>query len=196
MALGVWSRHACGRMSGGGEVGPCSSTKHLEEVVQVGADPFLLRPRRPEDRRAYSDFIGRMDEEDLQRRFVPGGAATERDLRRYTQIDRNREMAFVAVRQRGRAGGEIVGEVRAYRYPVGATVELGVMVRSDMKGRGLGRALMPKMIESCRAGGLEVIARIRPQNTAMMRLAERCGMEVEHRSGSDLAIAHMGGNTA
>ena len=194
MALDVQSRKACGRMSGGGEVGPCSSTEHLEQVVQVGAAHFLLRPLRPEDGRAYSDFIARMDEQDLQHRFVPGGTATQRDLGRYTQIDRNREMAFVAVRQRRRASGEIVGEVRAYHYPAGATVELAIIVRSYMKGRGLGRALMEKMIEHCRASELEVIAQIRPQNTAMMRLAERCGMEVEHRSGSDLAIAHMGGN--
>lgn len=195
MALEVRTRDACGRMSGGSEGGPRPSTEHLERVVTVGADPFLLRPLRPEDGGAYSDFIARMDEQDLQHRFMPGGTATERrDLARYTQIDRNREMAFVAIRQRGRAGGEIVGEVRAYRFPAGATVELAIIVRSDMKGRGLGRALMEKMIEYCRAGELEVIAQIRPQNTAMMRLAERCGMEVEHRSGSDLAIAHMGGN--
>ena len=63
-----------------------------------------------------------------------------------------------------------------------------------MKGRGLVRVLMDKMIEYCGASELEVIAQIRPQNTAMMRIAERCGMEVEHRSGSDLAIAHTGGN--
>ena len=194
MALEVRTRDACERMSGGSEGGPRRSTEQLEQVVKVGADLFLLRPLRPEDGRAYSEFIARMDEQDLQHRFMPGSTTERRDLARYTQIDRSREMAFVAIRQRGRAGGEIVGEVRAYRFPARATVELAIIVRSDMKGRGLGRALMEKMIEYCRAGDLEVIAQIRPQNTAMMRLAERCGMEVEHRSGSDLAIAHMGGN--
>ena len=194
MALEVRTRDACERMSGGSESGPRRSTEQLEQVVKVGADLFLLRPLRPEDGRAYSDFIARMDEQDLQHRFMPGSTTERRDLARYTQIDRNREMAFVAIRQHGRAGGEIVGEVRAYRFPAGATVELAIIVRSDMKGRGLGRSLMEKMIEYCRASGLEVIAQIKPQNTAMMRLAERCGMEVEHRSGSDLAIAHMGSN--
>jgi acetyltransferase len=181
-------------LSGGGEVERGASAEHLEQVVEIGAEPLLLRALLPADGRAYSDFIARTDEQDLRRRFVPASAATEEDLVRYSQIDHHREMAFVAVRQRRRAGEEIVGEVRAYRYPAAPTVELAIMVRSDMKGRGLGRALMQKMIDCCRARGLEAIARIRPQNSAMIRLAQRCGMEVEHRPGSDLAIAHVGDN--
>jgi acetyltransferase len=178
----------------GSEVGPRPSMEHLEQVVKIGAEPLFLRPLRPEDGRAYSQFIACMDERDLRHRFVPPRSATGEDRARCTQIDHHREMAFVAVRQHRRLGEEIVGEVHAYRYPAGATVEIAIMVRSDMKGRGLGGALMQKMIDYCRATGLEVIAQIRTQNTAMIRLAQRCGMEVEHRSGSDLAIAHMGGD--
>jgi L-amino acid N-acyltransferase YncA len=110
---------------------------------------------------------------------------------RYTQIDYDREMAFVAVRQSGPGSGEIVGEVRAYHFPGSATAEAAIIVRSDMKRRGLGRALMEKMIAYCRANGLELIGQILPENEAMIRLATRCGMQVEHRPGSDLAIAHM-----
>jgi acetyltransferase len=165
----------------------------VEQVVLLGADRFVLRSLRPEDRDAYADFIARMDESDLRRRFVrAGSAAPESDLTRYTRLDPSREAAFVSVRQSGTASGEIVGEVRAYRYPEAPTAEVAVIVRSDMKGRGLGSALMAKMIEYCRAAGLELIAQIRPDNTAMIRLARHCGMEVEHAPGSSLAIAYIG----
>jgi acetyltransferase len=165
----------------------------VEQVVPLGADRFVLRSLQPEDHGAYAEFIARMDESDLRRRFVRAGTATpESDLTRYTRLDPSREAAFVAVRQSGTASGEIVGEVRAYRYPEAPTAEVAVIVRSDMKGRGLGSALMAKMIQYCRAAGLELIAQIRPDNTAMIRLAQRCGMEVEHAPGSSLAIAYIG----
>jgi len=165
----------------------------VEQMVELGAERFVLRALRPDDRRAYAKFIARIDESDLRRRFVRAGdVAPESDLTRYTQLDRSREAAFVAVRQSGPASGEIAGEVHAYRYPETATAELAIIVRSDMKGRGLGSVLMRGMIEYCRAAGLELIARIRRDNTAMIRLARHCGMEVEYAPGSSLAIAYIG----
>jgi acetyltransferase len=164
------------------------------EVVDLGADRFILRAIRPEDRRAYFDFIARMDETDLRQRFAyVGEAASKSDFAGYTHPDHHRERSLVAVGQSGPSKGDIVGEVRAYQYAEGSTVEVAVIVRSDMQGCGLGSALMARMIEYCRADGLEVIAQIRPENTAMIRLAKRFGMDVEHAPGSDLAIAHLGG---
>jgi hypothetical protein len=52
------------------------------------------------------------------------------------------------------------------------------------------------MLEYCRAAGLSLIARIRLVNTAMIRLAQRCGMDVERRPENDLAIAHIGAHPA
>ena len=189
MAIELRTRLAPGRAAEGEEL---AYPADREQAVEVGGDRFILRPIRPEDLHAYSDFIARMDESDLRRRFVrPEGSAPESDLPRDTQIDNEREMAFVAVRQSESGGEEIVGEVCAYRYPAGSTAELAIIVRSDMKGHGLGRALMEKMIEYCRANELELIAQILPENTAMIRLAERCGMQMEHPPGSDLVIAHI-----
>jgi acetyltransferase len=120
----------------------------------------------------------------------------DRDLARYTQIDYDRDMAFVAVRQSGSGSGEIVGEVRAYHYPRAPTAEVGIIVRSDMKRRGLGRALMERMIAYSNENGLELIGQIAPDNEAMITLAERCGMQVEHLPGTHIAVAHMRAGTA
>jgi acetyltransferase len=100
-------------------------------------------------------------------------------------------MTFIAVAQSGPDSGEIVGEVRAYRYPEGLAAELGIIVRSDMKRRGVGRALMEALIAYTRENGLELIGQIAPDNEAMIALAERCGMEVEHAPGNDVAVAHI-----
>jgi acetyltransferase len=192
MALEVRTRIAPAKNQGSGRLAILPYPRHLERRVELGAGTFLVRPIRPEDARAYADFIARIDEPDLRRRFAgPPTPLSDRDLARYTQIDYDRDMSFVAVRQPGPGSGEIVGEVRAYRYPEGATAEVGVIVRSDMKRRGLGRALMETMIAYSRENGLELIGQIAPDNEAMITLAERCGMQVERPAGTDIAVAHL-----
>lgn len=164
-------------------------------VVELRGEHFLLRLIRPEDARAYSHFLARIDEADLRFRFVrPPEIWSDRDVVRYAQPDFEREVAFIAERLSRPGSGEIVGEVRAFRYPEARTAEFAIIVRSDMKRRGIGRALMKRIIEYGSMKGLELIGQIAPHNTAMIRLAERVGMDVEREAASDFAIAHMPGN--
>jgi acetyltransferase len=161
--------------------------------VELGGDRFVLRPIRPEDRRAYADFIARLGAEDLRRRFFdPSGLSPESEFERYVLTDHAGGAGFVAVCEASGSAEEIVGESRVYRYPGSSAAELAIIVRSDMQHRGLGHALMQKAIDYCTARGLEMIARILPDNDAMIRLAERSGMHVEHGPGGNLAIAHLG----
>jgi RimJ/RimL family protein N-acetyltransferase len=162
------------------------------QQLKLESGTFLVRPLRPEDARAYSDFISGIDEPDLRRRFAGRrGPLSDRDIARYTQIDYDRDMSFVAVRQSGEGNGEILGEVRAYPYRGGATAEVGIIVRSDMKRRGVGRALMETMIAYSKENGLELIGQIALDNEAMITLAERCGMQIERPAGTDIAVAHL-----
>ena len=62
-----------------------------------------------------------------------------------TQIDYDREMAFVAVRRVERTE-EILGVTRAISDPDNIDAEFAVLVRSDLKGLGLGRRLLEKLI--------------------------------------------------
>lgn len=160
--------------------------------IEIGADRFVLRPVRAQDRRAYADFITRVDATDLRRRyFHPNRLSPDIVFEHYAKIDPAKEVACVAVHQLQEEAEEIVGEVRLHRYPGTSTVELAILVRSDMQRRGLGRALMQKAIDYCATHGLEIIAQIRPENEAMIRLAERSGMQVEHGPETNFVVAHM-----
>jgi acetyltransferase len=167
--------------------------KRLEEYVELGGRRFLLRPIRPEDARLYAQFIAGTDSPDIALRFFTlRRELPPRDLARYTQIDYGRDMAFVAIDSSATGAGEIVGEVRTFSYPNEATAEFAILVRSDMKRRGLGRALLRKMIAYCRASGVrELIGQIRPENQAMIDLAQRCGMTVDAQPGIDIVVAHL-----
>jgi len=160
--------------------------------VRLEEGSIVVRSLGPEDAPAYTYFISRIDEGDLRRRFPflpePG---LDRDPARYMQIDCDRDIAFVAVRQSEPGRGEIVGEVRAHRYTQAPTAELGIIVRSDMKRRGVGRALMEAMIAYSKDTGLELIAQIAPDNESMIVLAERSGMQIERSAETDIVVAHV-----
>jgi acetyltransferase len=53
------------------------------------------------------------------------------------------------------------------------------MVRSDLKGEGLGTALMTKMINYCRSRGVgQIVGRVLEDNVAMINLCRKLGFEV------------------
>ena len=165
--------------------------RELEEKAQLKDLAVLLRPVRPEDAARYAELIARSGAEDVRMRFSTlVRRLPAKDLARYTQIDYDREMAFVAEGPDGKR--DILGEARIFAYPDGETAEFAVLVRSDMQRRGLGRALLGKAIEYSRArGSAALIGQINADNEAMLSLAKACGMEVEFPPEASLAIAHL-----
>lgn len=161
----------------------------LEETIELrDGSRVLLRPIRPEDEPAHQDFLARVSPEDFRLRFFsPMRRLPHRELARFTQIDYEREMAFIATRPvSGGNGSETLGVVRAITDPDNIRAEFAVLVRSDMKGLGLGDALMRKIIAYCRQRGTaEIIGDILRENQAMRTLAAELGFQTLPVMGSD-----------
>jgi acetyltransferase len=99
-------------------------------------------------------------------------------LARYTQIDYDREMAFIAIDRTTDGQPRTIGVVRTVADPDNRQAEFAIVVRSDLKGQGLGTALMQKIIRYCRSRGTtEIAGQILRQNTAMRDLAKRLGFD-------------------
>jgi len=145
-----------------------------ELIVLPGGRRVFVRPVRPEDEGRYLDFFSKMTAEDMRLRFFQRvhdlGHAF---VARLTQIDYARAMAFVALDPET---GDMLGGVRLHGDPGGGEGEYAVSVRSDLKGIGLGRALMVQIIRYARR---ETYARIHgevlTENRQMLRLCERLG---------------------
>jgi len=106
----------------------------------------LLRPIRPEDEPAHKQFVLKVSDEDRYKRFFADvGELGHEELARMTQIDYDREMAFVAVGQDGAFNQQILGVVRAILNPDQSDAEFAILVRSDLKGLGLGKLMMEKI---------------------------------------------------
>jgi acetyltransferase len=136
-----------------------------------GDETVLLRPIRPEDAQAERRFISRLSPETMYNRFhVPLRELTTERLVRFTQIDYDREMAFVAIDASGDEE-EIRGVARYTRMPDGLSCEFGIVIEDAWQGRGLGHALMTALEETARSRGLtEIIGYVLKDNDGMGRL--------------------------
>ena len=80
-------------------------------------------------------------------------------------------MAFIA-----EADGQTLGTARAIAEPDDADAEFAVLVRSDLKGRGLGTLLMQRLLAWLHARGTaRVHGLVLRENDAMRALARRLG---------------------
>jgi acetyltransferase len=153
--------------------------QHLVETVDWRDQTLTLRPIRPEDEAQHRAFLERLDPEDVRLRvFYSRRSIEHSELARLTQIDYAREMAFIATRATDGGGEETLGAVRATVDPDNQVAEFGVIVRSDLKGSGLGHRLMRKLIDHLRARGTQqLVGRVLRENRAMLELARTLGFQ-------------------
>ncbi len=153
----------------------------LEERIELLGRQILLRPIRPEDFVQHRRFLARIAPEDMRARFFAAmREVPERDLAHLTQIDYEREMAFIAVDPGAGGGEETLGVARASTDPDNIEAEFAVLVRSDLKGQGLGGVLLQKLIRHCRDRGTErLIGEAQSDNARMLRLAAATGFHIE-----------------
>ncbi|MBF0326282.1 MAG: bifunctional acetate--CoA ligase family protein/GNAT family N-acetyltransferase [Alphaproteobacteria bacterium] len=155
---------------------------HLEEptVLHDGTE-ILIRPIRPEDEPAHADLIGHMTPQDLRYRFH-GHIRTlaHHQLARLTQIDYDREMAFIATHTGKDGQPETLGVVRTVTDPDNHRAELAILVRSNLKGTGLGRKLLETMVDFTRNRGThEMVIQVLAENAAMLKLAAKMGFALK-----------------
>jgi acetyltransferase len=140
---------------------------------------YRLRPIRPDDADAVQRAYARMDTRDRRARlFAPIPALSDDFAERFCTIDEAREFCFVL--ESDAEPGELLGGCRLMGDAAARNGEFSVSLRSDLKGRGLGRRLMEVLLDEADARGFEVVwGTILADNTAMVRLARRLGFAIE-----------------
>jgi acetyltransferase len=138
---------------------------------------ILVRPVRPEDERLYPAFLAAVTPQDLRLRFfAPVKEFGHTFIARFTQIDYARAMALIAIEQ---SSGNMLGVVRLHADANYERGEYAILVRSDLKGRGLGYLLMQMIIDYARAEDLKVIeGQVLAENTAMLAMCRELGFSV------------------
>ncbi len=152
--------------------------KGWEKTVALsGGRTVLLRPIQPSDEGIYGDFLRAITPADLRLRFfTPKADFTHQFIARFTQIDYARAMAFIAVDPES---GMMLGGSRLVADPDYVKGEYAIMVRSDLKGQGLGWALMQHLIAYAKAEGLQQLhGDVLQENTQMLSMCRQLGFDV------------------
>ncbi|MBR0826239.1 bifunctional acetate--CoA ligase family protein/GNAT family N-acetyltransferase [Bradyrhizobium manausense] len=154
---------------------PSQWERHLE--LKDGWRIFV-RPMRPEDEPTIHSFLKHVTPHDLRLRFfAPMKEFTHEFIARLTQLDYARAMAFIAFEE---ATNEMVGVVRIHSDSIYESGEYAILLRSDLKGRGLGWALMQLIIDYARSEGLKTISGdVLQENTTMLDMCRQLGFEVK-----------------
>jgi acetyltransferase len=179
VALDARVRVSASRPAGAGNFAIQPYPQQLVESWAWQGEAITLRPIRPEDEAQHRRFLEQIDPEDIRLRvFYSRRTIEHSELARLTQIDYAREMAFIATRPTAGNGEETLGTVRATVDPDNLNAEFGVIVRSDLKGSGLGHRLMTKIIEHLRERGTQrLIGTVLRENSSMLELARNLGFQ-------------------
>jgi acetyltransferase len=138
---------------------------------------IVARPIRPEDEALYPEFLQQVSAQDLRLRFfAPMREFSHAFIARLTQIDYARAMAFVAI---DAASHNLLGVVRLHSDANYESGEYAILLRSDLKGQGLGWQLMQLIIAYAKNEGLKRIeGQVLTENTVMLRMCEELGFHI------------------
>lgn len=135
-----------------------------------------IRPIKPEDVRMEQEFVKALSPESRYMRFMNTiREVSPAQLVRFTQIDYDREMAFVATVEQEGVEKEI-GVVRYATSPDGESCEFAIVVADAWQGKGLARRLMGTLIDTARSSGLRYMrGDFLAENTRMLAFVASLG---------------------
>ncbi len=163
-------------------------------VLKRSKRQVIVRPIKGEDEPNHLEFFKSLSPESIRLRyFYSRGVPTHSELATWTQIDYDREMAFIVSAPRENAPGyETLGVVRTNTDPDNIRAEFAVVIRDDLQGEGLGVILMQKMINYCRSRGtLQIMGTTLPTNTGMQMLAKKLGFRNGYNAEEEVVEMEM-----
>lgn len=146
------------------------------------AAPVTFRTIHAGDLPLLREFVRSLSRDTAYKRLHSGRSPTEEELRRWTAIDAAREGAVVAAIGSG-PDERLVGVARYVIEPDGDT-DFAIVLADAWQGRGLGRALMERLIARARRHGVRRLSGLTlASNTAMLALGRALGFRPERQPG-------------
>lgn len=145
----------------------------------------LIRPIRPEDAPLLKALFATLSSQSVYFRFfAPLRELPFEMLARFTQIDYDREIAMVAIRETAHGREEILAVGRIIKAVDPTTAEFSILVSDHWHGRGIGAALLRFCLKIAKVQGVRKIwGCVLSENTQMLALGRKLGFSI--RRGLD-----------
>jgi len=165
---------------------PHELTSHFQ--LPNGID-VIIRPIRPEDADMEKDFVHRLSERSKYFRFMQTlQELTPEMIVRFTQIDYDREMAFVAVTESGAPVREL-GVGRYMMNPDGHSVEFALVVADEYQGMGIGTRILKALMQAAKHKGITLFeGEVLQVNKPMLSLVKKLGFNIEPVDGDNEVV--------
>lgn len=178
------------RIDAGGGAPPIIAPypRELEhEIFVADIGTLVKRPVRPGDAARVEAFLNRLTPDGRRFRFFSTRGVDHAGAARLTQIDYDRELAFVIINP---GSGEVLGFAAFHADPDNQRAEFAVAVRPDVEGRGLGRLLTENLMKAARARGIGAISgAVMASNGRMLALCRRLGMSAAPADGDVITVS-------
>lgn len=189
LALDARMRVEAAAASGVGRFAIRPYPRELEEKVAVGSVQVNLRPVRPEDASEYGTFLSKLKEYqpragclEIKESLLPVMAA------RHTQIDYNRQMAFIAKD----SAGAILGVVRALTASDNSKANISMATLPDMRGTDLSAIMLKKIASYCRGRGTaELTGFIHKDDRNLVQLVRESGCTLAETADPEMLQGRM-----
>jgi acetyltransferase len=140
---------------------------------------ILVRPIKPEDAPLIVGLFNTLSAASIYYRFFrPIKELSREMLARFTQIDYDREIAMVAIREKNDTDEIMMGVARIILDPDGKIGEFSVLVGDPWHGLGIGSRLLIHALEIARNRGVEnVYGVVLRDNVSMLALGKSIGLK-------------------
>ena len=151
-------------------------------VTLLDGEKVLLRPLTAADAALYPDFLTDVTTDDLRLRFFAAMRELSADMiDKLVHYDPARAMAFIAIEEKT---GRMLGVVRLHDDDGGQGGEFAILVRSHLKGHGLGWLMMKHMIAYAREHGLKTVhGQVLVENSTMLQMCGALGFHSTDEPG-------------
>jgi acetyltransferase len=151
------------------------------EVVITGSwlasngTEVTIRPIGTSDLAIEQEFVDRLSRRTAYQRLLSARRLSPDELRRFTDIDADREYALIAT-TRDPGGERQIGVARYVKEPDSDAAEFAIVLADDWQGQRLGHRLLSSLIaEAERRGVRRLFGTTFSENKAMLALGQRLG---------------------
>jgi RimJ/RimL family protein N-acetyltransferase len=149
-----------------------------ETWVAADGTVITIRPIGAEDLALEQEFVNGLSAHTGYQRLMSARRPSLEELVRFTDIDRERELALIATTP-VQGGARQIGVARYIKESSSGDAEFAIVLSDDWQGRGLGTKLLMSLIVAARSQGVRrLVGMTLSANRGMLALARKLGFKL------------------